>query len=94
MAIQIVDFPIKKMVIVHSYVKLPEGNRTTHGIFDRRNFTVGSTGETCLENCLQNPIIPIIIQKHAVDNPKWFKDQIIAGLSDYPSKMFPMFFCL
>ena len=25
MAIEIVDFPIKKIVIVHSYVKLPDG---------------------------------------------------------------------
>jgi hypothetical protein len=26
MAIEIVDFPINSMVILHSYVKLPEGN--------------------------------------------------------------------
>ena len=26
MAIEIVSFPIKKMVIFHSYVSLPEGN--------------------------------------------------------------------
>ena len=27
MAIEIVDFPIKKMVIFYSYVELPEGSR-------------------------------------------------------------------
>ena len=32
MAIEIVSFPISSMVIVHSYVKLPEGNCLEPGL--------------------------------------------------------------
>ena len=40
MAIEIVSFPIKKMVFFHSYVSLPEGNHETHSSMGRMTFPI------------------------------------------------------
>ena len=68
MAIEIVDFPIKKKVIFHSYVSLPEG--TNYDFQWGRTVRENSEGEQWGRYNLYTQNDYIVLQSHGTSFPK------------------------